>query len=75
MKNNNYKVNDQNIKRVVVKRFNKETDAYDIVYTADDMVFDAFVDYLNNISTLGKVHWSIDCLNPVFTTASVYVEL
>lgn len=72
---NNYKVTDSIITKVVVKRWNDSTDKYDVIHTADNMPFVTFIDYLDNLSKIAEVHWSVDYLNLEYTRATVYVEL
>ena len=72
--NNNYKVTDSSITKVVVKHLNDSTDKYEVIHTIDDMPFGAFIDYLDNLSTVAEVHWSVDYLNLGYTRATVYVE-
>ena len=72
---NNHKVTDSIITRVVVKRWNASTDKYDVIHTVDNMLFAAFTDYLDNLSSIAEVRWSVDYLNPEYTRATVYVEL
>lgn len=62
------------INHVVVKHWNDTTGTYDISHTVDNMVFGAFIEYLDNISTIAKVNWSIDFLNLGYTNATVYVD-
>lgn len=71
---NNYKITDSTINHVVVKRWNADNNEFEIVTTVEDMLFVTFVDYLDNLSTVADVHWSIDYLNHDYTTATVYVE-
>ena len=71
---NNYKVTDSILTRVVVKRWNDSTDKYEAIHTVDNMLFAAFIDYLDNLSAIAEVRWSIDYLNPLYTRATVYVE-
>lgn len=73
MKNNNYKVTDSIINHVVVKRFNESTDDFDVVHTVDGLPFNVFIDYLDNLTTIAAVHWSVDYLNLEYTRATVYV--
>lgn len=70
--NNN--VTDSIITKVVVKRWNDSIDSYEIMHTADNMMFGTFIDYLDNLSTIAEVHWSVDYLNLGYTRATVYVE-
>lgn len=72
---NNYKVTDSIITKVVVKRRNDSTDDYEVMHTVDNMLFVTFIDYLDNLSTIAEVHWSVDYLNLEYTRATVYVEL
>lgn len=62
------------INHVVVKHWNDETCVFDVNYTADNMVLATFIEYLDSISTTATVNWSIDFLNPAYTTATVYVD-
>lgn len=71
MKNN--KVSDSIINRVVVKRWNSTDNEYDRMHVEHDMLFGTFLDYVDNISTIAEVNWSVDFLNPDDTLATVYV--
>lgn len=71
---NNYKITDSIITKVVVKRWNDQTDNYEIMHTVDNVMFVTFIDYLDNLSTIAEVHWSVDYLNLAYTRATVYVE-
>ena len=62
------------INHVVVKHWNDETGVYDINHTVDNMVFATFIEYLDNISTIATVNWSVDFLNLGYTRATVYVD-
>lgn len=67
------KVTSSIINRVTIKRWNDNTDEYDAT-AIDNMTFSAFINYLDNISTIAEVHWSIDYLNSDYTRAVVYLE-
>ena len=71
----NNKVTDSIINEVVVKRWNRSYEVYDRVYTANDLPFGTFIDYVGNLSTIADVSWSVDYLNPDDTSATVYVTL
>lgn len=68
------KVTSSIINNVTIKRRNDKTDEYDVMRTIDNMLFSAFINYLDNISTIAEVYWSIDYLNPDYTRAVVYLE-
>lgn len=68
------KVTDSVINKVVVKRWNDSTCEYDIIHTAENMSFVAFVDYLDNLPAVVTPHWSIDYLDLGYTNATVYLE-
>lgn len=72
--NNNYKITDSIITKVVVKRWNDSIGTYEVIRTVDNMMFATFIDYLDNLSTIAEVHWSVDYLNLGYTRATVYVE-
>lgn len=67
------KVTDSIINDVVVKRWNSSEKVYDRMCTANDVVFGTFLDYVDNLSTIADVNWSVDYLNPDATSATVYV--
>lgn len=69
-----YNVTDSIINTVVVKRWNRADSEYDRVHVEHDMLFSTFLDYVDNISTLEDVNWSVDFLNPDDTLATVYVN-
>ena len=71
--NNNNKVSDSIINRVVVKHWNSSDNEYDRMHVEHDMRFGTFLDYVDNISTIAEVNWSVDFLNPDDTSATVYV--
>lgn len=68
------KVTDSIITKVVVKRWNDSIGTYEVIQTVDNMMFATFIDYLDNLSTIAEVHWSVDYLNLGYTRATVYVE-
>lgn len=68
------KVTSSIINHVTIKRRNDNTGEYVVMTTIDDMLFTAFINYLDNISTIAEAHWSIDYLNLDYTRAVVYVE-
>ena len=70
---NNYTVTNS-ITKVVVKRWNDSTDKYDVMHTVDNMPLVTFINYLDNLSTIAELHWSVDYLNPGYTRATVYLE-
>lgn len=67
-------INDSIITEVVVKSRNDSTDQYEVIHTADNMMFADFIDYLDDLSTVTEVHWSVDYLNLEYTRATVYVD-
>lgn len=69
-----HNVTDSIINTVVVKRWNRADSEYDRVHVEHDMLFSTFLDYVDNISTLEDVNWSVDFLNPDDTSATVYVN-
>lgn len=68
------KVTSSIINTVTIKRRNDNTNEYDVMTTIDNMLFSAFINYLDNMSTIVEVYWSVDFLNPGFTTATVYLD-
>lgn len=62
------------INLVTYKKYNSETKTYDRYHEVENMDLSTFMLCLNNLSELMQVHWSIDFLNPKFTTATVYLE-
>lgn len=68
------KVTSSVINHVTIKHWNDKTKEYDVITTTDNMVFSAFINYLDNISTIAEAHWSIDYLNLDYTSAVVYLE-
>lgn len=68
------KVTSSVINEVVVKRCNHFVKGLETVNTVHDMLFSAFIDYVDNLSTIVDVSWSVDFLNPEFTRATVYVD-
>ena len=70
----NNKITDSIITKVVVKSWNDSIGTYEIMHTVDNMMFSAFIDYLDNLSTIAEVHWSVDYLNLGYTRAVVYLE-
>lgn len=68
------KVTSSIINHVTIKRWNDNTADYDVVTTIDNMLFGVFINYLDNISTIARAHWSVDYLNPSYTRAVVYLE-
>lgn len=67
-------INSSVINHVEVKRWNDHIGDYDIIRTVDNMVFGTFIEYLDNISTIAPVNWSVDYLNLGYTRATVYVN-
>ena len=70
----NYQITNSIITKVVVKRWSDSLGAYEVMHTVDNMMFGTFIDYLDNLSTIAEVHWSVDYLNLGYTRATVYVE-
>lgn len=68
------KVTSSIINHVTIKRWNDNTNEYDVMKTIDNMLFSAFINYLDNISTIVEAHWSVDYLNLGYTRAVVYLE-
>lgn len=68
------KVSSTIINHVTIKRWNHNTDEYDVMKTIDNMLFSAFINYLDNISTIAEVYWSVDYLNPGYKRAIVYLD-
>lgn len=68
------KVTDSIINTVVVKRWNRTEKVYDCMHVENDMLFGTFLDYVDNLSTIEDVNWSVDFLNPDDTLATVYVN-
>lgn len=69
-----HKVTNSIINTVVVKRWNRQEEVYDRMHVEHDMLFCTFLDYVDNISTISDVNWSVDFLNPDDTLATVYVN-
>lgn len=59
---------------VTFKKYNPETQSFIKCNEIKYMNLSTFMAYLNNLPSSIDVHWSIDFLNPDFTTATVYVE-
>ena len=72
--NSTNKVNSSIISHVTIKRWNDSTNKYDVMTTIDNMLFSAFINYLDNVSTIAEAHWSVDYLNLGYTRAVVYLE-
>lgn len=70
----NTKVTDSIIAKVVVKRWNDSIDTFEVMHDADNIMFGTFIDYLDNLSKIAEVHWSVDYLNLGYTRATVYVK-
>lgn len=68
------KVTSSIINNVTIKRWNDNTNEYDVMTTIDNMLFSAFINYLDNISTIAEAHWSVDYLNLGYTRTVVYLE-
>lgn len=68
------KVTDSIINTVVVKRWNSADSEYDRMHVEHDMLVGTFLDYVDNLSTIEDVNWSVDFLNPADTLATVYVN-
>lgn len=68
------KVTSSVINHVTIKRWNDKTKEYYVMRTIDNMLFSAFINYLDNISTIAEAHWSVDYLNLGYTSAVVYLE-
>lgn len=68
------KVTDSIINTVVVKRWNRQEQVYDRINVEHDMLLCTFLIYVDNLSTISDVSWSIDYLNPDDTLATVYVN-
>ena len=68
------KVTSSIINHVTIKRWNDNTNEYDVMTTIDNMLFSAFINYLDNISTIVEAHWSVDYLNLGYTRAVVYLD-
>lgn len=68
------KVTDSIINTVVVKRWNSADSEYDRMHVEHDMLLCTFLIYVDNLSTISDVSWSIDYLNPDDTLATVYVN-
>lgn len=72
--NETNKVTSSIINRVTIKHWNDSTNKYDVITTIDNMLFSAFINYLDNASTIAEAHWSLDYLNLGYTRAVVYLE-
>lgn len=69
------KVTSSIIDNVTIKRWNDSAKEYDVITTIDNMLFSAFINYLDNISTIAEAHWSIDSyIGLGYTSAVVYLE-
>lgn len=62
------------ISLVTFKKYDQATQTYNWYHEAERMPLLTFMQCLDNLSQLIEVHWSIDFLNPDFTTATVYVK-
>lgn len=56
------------------KKYDHDTQNYTWHHEVEQMPLSTFMACLDNLSQLMEVHWSIDFLNPDFTTATVYVK-
>lgn len=65
---------DKNINLTTFKKYDSDTQTYNWHHEVENMHVSAFMQCLDNLSRLMEVHWSIDFLNPQFTTATVYVK-
>lgn len=63
-----------NISLITFKKYDHDTQNYTRYHEVEQMPLSTFMSYLDNLSQLMEVHWSIDFLNPDFTTATVYVK-
>ena len=67
-------ITSSNIDLVTFKKYDSDTQTYDWHHEVENMTVSTFMQVLDNLSELTEVHWSIDFLNPGFTTATVYVK-
>ena len=63
-----------NINLVTYKKYNSDTQSFDNYHQVENIDLHTFMACLGNLELLMEVHWSIDFLNPDFTTATVYVK-
>lgn len=63
-----------NISLATFKKYDPDTQNYNRYHEVEQMPLSTFMACLDNLSQLMEVHWSIDFLNPDFTTATVYVK-
>lgn len=59
---------------VTFKKYNPDTKSFIKVNEIKNMSLSDFMSYLDHLPKSTDVHWSIDFLNPDFTTATVYVD-
>ena len=68
------KVTNSIINKVEIKHWDEDLDEFDVLHIAKDVQLTTFISYLDNLSTIASVNWSLDFLNPGHTRATVYVE-
>ena len=70
----NGKVTNSIINKVEIKHWDEDLDEFDVLHIAKDVQLTTFINYLDNLSTIASVNWSLDFLNPGYTRATVYLE-
>lgn len=68
------KITNSIINIVQIKHWDEELGEYDVLHIAKDVQLTTLINYLDNLSTIASVNWSLDCLNPLQTRATVYLE-
>ena len=63
-----------NINLVNYKKYNSDTQLFDKYQEVENIDLHTFMVSISNLELLMEVHWSIDFLNPDFTTATVYIK-
>lgn len=68
------KVTNSIINKVEVKHWDEALNEFEVLHIVKDIQFSTFISYLDNLSTIATVSWSLDALNPLHTRATVYLE-
>lgn len=70
----NDKISNSIINKVEIKHWDEDLDEFDVLHIAKDLQLTTFINYLDNLSTIARVSWSLDFLNPGYTRATVYLD-
>ncbi len=62
------------ITEVKYKKYDSATGHYELHHVVHDMPVCTFLSGLDNLSVYAELHWSMDFLNPEYTTATVYLK-